>query len=347
MTQPLPPIYFYIPPSYFPQTLPKSADEPWQGFAMGIHAWTLQTYLRLQADGFSCQLVQEFPQRGIVILHRNALRACPNLKPGRDILLVCLKAELPPYPFAQLHVVQNPNETRTFPGSYFLPHWTQPGLIGRNSERGDRFESVAFFGHEVNLAPELKHPSWQEQLAALGLRWQPLINRNRWDKSEAINPQWHDYSVVDVVVAVRSFNHQQLQRHRHYRSKPATKLYNAWLAGVPAILGGESAYQAERQSPLDYLEVSSPDELLAALKHLRDNPSLREAMVRQGQARAREIHPTATTAQWRKFLTEIATPTYYRWRDRSQWSRQFSLGQSYLAFAANRVQDKLHAVRFR
>jgi hypothetical protein len=70
-------------------------------------------------------------------------------------------------------------------------------------------------------------------------------------------------------------------------------------------------------------------------------------MVRQGQARAREIHPTTTTARWRKFLVEIATPTYYRWRDRSQWSRQFSLGQSYLAFAANRVQDKLHAVRFR
>ncbi|NES04757.1 MAG: glycosyltransferase [Okeania sp. SIO2F4] len=36
-------------------------------------------------------------------------------------------------------------------GSYFIPHWSQPGLIPRNPKRGDGFENIVFFGREQNL----------------------------------------------------------------------------------------------------------------------------------------------------------------------------------------------------
>jgi hypothetical protein len=62
---------------------------------------------------------------------------------------------------------------------------------------------------------------------------------------------WHDYSDVDVVVAVRSFDHND----------PPSKFHNAWHAGVPAVLR-ESAYQANRKRDLDYLEVSSADDVM-------------------------------------------------------------------------------------
>ncbi len=345
MTNKLPPIYFYIPQGLWPDTMPKSADENWKGFGIGIYAWTLQTYLRLKADGFPCELVAELPREGIVLIHRNCLRAHNDqLKPGPKLLLICIKAEQRPYPYAQLHVVQNPLETMHLRNSYYLPHWTQPGLIQRHPARCDRFETIAFFGHENNIALEFYHPSWQQQLQALGLSWQPVINRNHWHDYSNLDNRWHDYSQIDAIVAVRSFEGHTGCLHGNYVSKPATKLYNAWLAGVPAILGCEAAYQAERYSPLDYVEVATPSALISALKRLKEEPNLRSAMVNNGRIRAKAITPSSTTKKWRYFLETIALPAYDRWCNQSHWSQQITLGQGYIGFQGNRVKDKLTKV---
>ncbi|HAX87073.1 MAG TPA: hypothetical protein DCY91_12640 [Cyanobacteria bacterium UBA11370] len=342
MSNNLPPIYFYIPQSYLPATIPANADENWQGFGLGIHAWTLQTYLRLKTDGFPCELVKKIPQEGIVLVHRNALRSHKNkLKPGKKLLLICLKADLNSYPYTQLHVVQNPLETQIIPQSYFIPHWTQPGLIKRDPARGDRFETIAFFGHQDNLASEFLKPSWQNALNTLGLHWQPIINRNPWHDYSKINNNWHDYSQIDGIVAVRSFERRNHNLNANYLNKPATKLYNAWLAGIPAILGCESAYQAERQSELDYLEVISFNETISALKRLRDNPVLRQAMIENGHIRAEAIQPSIITQRWRKFLIDIAIPAYDDWCKQPPLVQQIILGYNYLGFALKRIQDKL------
>lgn len=345
MAESLPPIYFYIPQRYWPRTMPTSADDNWKGFGIGIYAWTWQTYLRLKAEGFPCELVGELPAEGIVLVHRNSLRAHnDNLKPEPNILLICLKAELQPYPYAQLHIVQNPTENQILKNSYYIPHWTQPALIPRNPARGDRFENIAFFGHEVNIAPELVHSSWQKQLNALGLHWYPILNRNHWSDYSEISDRWNDYSEIDAVVAVRSFNRQQLYLSRNYISKPATKLYNAWLANVPAILGGESAYRAERNCSLDYLEVASPVDVISALERLRDNPALRQEMVKNGQVRAQAIQHSNITAKWCNFLEEIAVPAYYHWRTKPRWFQQAMLGRNYLSFNINRGQHKVRTI---
>ncbi|MGF1480784.1 MAG: glycosyltransferase [Cyanophyceae cyanobacterium] len=330
----LPPIYFYIPSSHWIETLP-AADDNWQGFGLGVYAWTLQTYLRLRAEGFPCTLVQEFPEEGIVLAHRNSLRSHPHFQPGRNLLLVCLKADVNSHPAALLHVVQNPL-ARAF-GGYYMPHWTQPGLIPRHPERGDRFENIAFFGHADNLVAELQHPAWFEQLHRLGLNWQAILNRNHWNDYHSINNCWNDYSTVDAVIAVRSF------KHRRYVNKPATKLYNAWLAGVPAILGCESAYRAERRSELDYLEVSSLEGLITALQRLRDDTALRRAMAKNGQVRAQAVQPSSMTARWRNFLTKVAVPTYYRWCSQPDWIQQLQLARCALAFNRERVQSKMRS----
>ena len=204
MLQNFPPTYFYIPKHFWPAYIPQNIEENWSGFGLGIYAWTLQTYLRLNADNFPCQLVDTPPTEGIILAHRNALQIHrPPLKPGPNLLLICLKAESLPCPYAQLHIVQNPVESLTLNHSYFLPHWPQPGLIPRNPARGDRIETVAFFGHANNLAPELKHPDWAKQLQEIRLQWRPVINTNRWDNHQTLNTRWNDYSQIDVVVAVR------------------------------------------------------------------------------------------------------------------------------------------------
>jgi hypothetical protein len=300
-----PPIYFYIPQRQWPKShLLADANAYWRWqnslrYGQGRYNWTLQTYLQLRDQEFACELVGTLPESGIILAHSDFFP--DNLKPNAQQLLVCLRADRNHHPYAQLHVIQNRQDAMTqwssslWPVAY-MPHWPQSGLIPRNQARGDRFETVAFFGQEGNLAPELKATTWAEQITSLGLNW-------------SITPfeRWHDYSDVDVVIAVRSFDHNP------YNQKPASKLYNCWHSGVPAILGPEAAYQAERQSDLDYVEVQTPTEALAALKQLRDDLALRQAIIHQGRRRAQETSPAALSAQWGSFLTQIAVPAYEQW----------------------------------
>ena len=336
MAEKLPPIYFYLPQGdlrYTPRyqllagNLPESADTYWEGFAYGVFCWTLQTYLRLKADDFPCELVRSMPVEGIVLSHKDCFP--DNLQPGPRLLIVCIQAERKRHPYAQLHVVQNSQDKMLrksmMPlwGTYYIPHWPQPGLIPRAPACGNRFENVAFFGNEENLAPELKEPSWYEQLNALGLSWR-VVTRNKWN----------DYSDADVSLAVRDFNGQA------YTLKPATKLYNAWHAGVPAVLGCDSAFRAERKSELDYLEVASLDDVILALKRLRDDKALRHAMIENGRIRAEETQLAKLVTMWRSFLIDKAVPAYAHWCTASDWNRRTFLINCYLATVPERLRSE-------
>jgi hypothetical protein len=193
--------------------------------------------------------------------------------------------------------------------------------------RGDRFTNAAFFGVLDSLAPELQAPSWAEKLSDLGLHWE-VVGHDRW----------HDYSEVDVIVAVRSF-----QVDRTFDLKPPSKLINAWHAGIPAILGRESAYQNERKSELDYIEIADADEAIAALNRLRNDRSLRLAMVENGKIRAKEMGNAQVTLQWRNFLTNVAVPAYYRWCNASVWQQQIFLKRRYLILKMNRIQRRFNS----
>ncbi len=335
MGEKLPPIYFYIPQSKWPPgNMPESPDAYWQWSLSidytpywGEYNWTLQTYLYLKADGFPCELTGTLPSEGIVVAHNDFL--LDVLQPGPRLLIVCIKADRRRrHPYAQLYLVQNPQEemlkqSLTLGKSYYIPHWPQSGLIPRSSERGDRFENVSYIGNELNLAPELREPSWQEQLKDIGLCWH-VANYDRWN----------DYSEVDAIVAVRSF------KHKEFTVKPALKLHNAWHGDVPAILGCETAYQAERKSKLDYIEVTSPADVILALKRLRDDKALRHAMVENGRVRARETQPAKITAQWRSFFTDVATPAYYRWCAALHWRQTFLMARD-LILKKNYMQNRL------
>ncbi|NOK71008.1 MAG: Glycosyltransferase involved in cell wall bisynthesis [Chloroflexi bacterium AL-N10] len=318
----LPPIYFYLPDADWRDDMPNAPDIYWEEFGRGIYCWTLQTYLYLKADGFPCELVKRIPDEGIVIAHRDSFSY--ELRPTKKVLMVCIKPDRNPHPYAQLHVVQNPQDAKNLKNSYFIPLWRQPGLIPRDSTRGDCFKNIAYFGINSNLASELKTSSWSKQLADLGLNWQ-IIPQNRW----------YDYNNIDVIVAVRSFQQQD------YTNKPATKLYNAWLAGVPAILGEESAFQAERKSQLDYIEVNCLNEIIKALKSLQEQPELYRAMIDNGQIRTQEILPEKVRKKWTAFFVNTAAPAYYNWCNLSDWERKAFLQTCYLKIKFNALKQHL------
>jgi hypothetical protein len=331
----IPSIYFYIPEQNCPSIgLPQKIDDYWQWIKTrklkypGVEFWTLQTYLHLKAANFPCELTGVIPDDGIVIVHRYSLP--DNLQPSSKVLLVCIRADTNIHPYSQLHIVQNPNQSQSrglsaLWTSYYLPHWPQMDLIPRDLTRGDRFENIFYLGDMANLAPELRESSWNQQIESLGLRFVAVGD----------TAEWNNYSEVDAVLAIRSFSQQK------YNHKPASKLYNAWKAGVPAILGCESAYQSERKSELDYLEATSVDDVLAALTRLRDDKELRKAIVTNGQIRIREVHPEVLLNRWNDFLLHKAVPAYYRWCKTPRWAQQaFLRSRRYLLLKADGLQRR-------
>jgi hypothetical protein len=325
------PIYFYLPKKDWHQSSALTIRDI--KFEKGQDVWLLQTYLHLKERGLPCQLVSTLPESGIVVIYRESLPF--NATPSPSAFWVCIKGDQNPLPYAHIHVVQNRAELEApalavqsvqedrylLPSQrFYIPLWSQPDIIPRDSSREDRFETIAYYGISYNLAPALRSPDWAKALADLGLCWH----------HEKQSDRWHDYREVDAILAVRSFNQGQL-----YPWKPPSKLFNAWGAGVPAILGVESAFQSEQRSSLDYLEVSSYTEALAAITRLRDDRALRRAMVAQGQQRLTEIMPDAIANRWKYFLTEVCQSAYAQWQTQPAWQKRLFFAKRYLATKAS------------
>jgi hypothetical protein len=308
-----PPVYFYISGNEaerinaIPSLRTMSAEDRHMLGSTGRtthHCWTSQTSIYLREAGFDCRVVNEFPEEGIVFA--SAADVGYTRRPGAKTLLVCMLGDgTASHFYAHCHVVQNREQLRWIREPYFIPHWPQPQMIPRDPGRGNRCENVFFFGDEPNLVAELRGDSFRRELEALGMNFR-LISPERW----------HDFSEADAVLAVRSFDDNLCH------NKPALKLVNAWRAGVPAVLGRESAYRAEREGPLDYLEVRSREEVIAALHRLRSDANLYQEMVANGLRRGQAFDPSAISRRWIEYITSVAEPRYHRWVQSPWLARQ-------------------------
>ncbi len=342
MTKNLPSIYFYLSQfEWFSQNVLSHLSNantylPFlnqQGISDGEYAWIVQTYLNLKAAGFPCEITGTMPQEGIVLVHHNSLSFF--LRPGPRLLLIYLKADKPPRPYAQLQVVQNSYEVEKLPNSYYMPHWPIPGLIPRDPARGDLFETIAYFGTGGNLTPELLDPSWEKTLSDMGLRWR-FKGRN----------EWNDFSDVDAILAVRGFNTVPQSWDKEQGAwKPPTKLFNAWLAGVPVLLGNEPAYRDQRQSELSYIEVNSLEETITQIKRLRDDKAFRCAIVENGREQVKQFGVKQTLEAWQMFFTDVAVPAYESWNRRSWLSQKSFILERYLGVKWDGVKRRIGSIK--
>jgi len=205
-----------------------------------------------------------------------------------------VRADRPAVHACDLAIAQNPLGLRR--NERFLPLWPQPGLRPRHAGRGVRLECLAYMGR-IGRAPE-----WfvdAEFLRAL---------RRRGVRFEIRSRGWGDYSTVDAVLATREDSPRMLS------TKPATKLYNGWLAGVPVLASAEPAYSDLRCGPLDLFEVSGPLDVLRAVDTLQADPCLYRAMVRNGFARGAAFEVEATRARWLDLIEREVVPSFLRER---------------------------------
>ncbi len=263
--------------------------------ATGLYGWILQTFLRLRSSGSPVRLDEAPPVSGTVVSHveyvERLLAEAPS--PG-ELFIVSPRMDRGPQLLADVEVVQNASSVG--PYQVFIPSWLQPGLIPRDPARGARVETVTFMGNRQSLHDDLASPAWPDLLSERGLFWDSrMVTFVRNDQLQS-GHRWNDFSSVDVVVALRPRSAWPAS------GKPASKLVNAWAAGVPAILGPEVPYRELRRSPLDYLEVESAADILTALERLRASPGLYAEMVTNGLERALEFQHDRLIAHWTDLL---------------------------------------------
>lgn len=275
------------------------------GVAATAQNMIYQPWFWLQEVGVSCDLVNNLPQEGIVIFISNTFSPHQVFPP--QLFYVDVLADTRLLPHTHFHLIQNKAKARWTPHSLFVPHWPQPSLIPRDPARGSRLEKISFFGDPDNLAPELQTPEWIGQLRReLGMFL---------DFKE--NKQWHDYSDTDVVLAIRDFS-----KSPHYH-KPATKLYNAWLAGVPFIGGRDSAYAVDGRPGIDYLVATSPEQVIHHLRQLKEDVALRQQLVTHGQESVTAFSREATVLQWKQLVEKTLPDLAEKWKKKTPLQQRF------------------------
>ncbi|WP_022834658.1 glycosyltransferase [Salisaeta longa] len=283
-------------------------------------AWLLQTCCWLTHFGYDARLAATLPAEGIVVLmpepeQQAAFQAQFQPARHRNILVATIRADVIGFrsPLGDADIVQNgrfADDRRTF----FVPHWPQPGLIPRDATRDVRIEHIVFKGGFGSLQKDFRSDAWYEALEARGLTFEIASA-----ETQGTIPRWHDYRTADLSLAVRP----DLGDGGLRCEKPASKLINAWHAGVPSLLGPEYAYRELRQSPLDYIEIETPRDALHAIDALRSDPVRYRAMVRHARRRARSFTPAAIAKRWAQVLYDDL-PRLARTRP-VQWTRAMPL----------------------
>ncbi len=272
----------------------------WQANATGLfpywgrYHWVLQTYLYLKDAGLPVQIVQHLPSQGVIVTHFDCVDY--GFRPSRDQTLVIMLVDREvAHPHAHLHVTHNPVQRLPYGMSHaYMPPWPQIGLIPRDPSRGDRFERVGYFGDALNLDPTLSEGSFRERVSALGLELcVPAPGR------------WHDFSSMDAIIALRKAG-----RDNAFLNKPSLKLFNAWLAGVPAILGHESAYRHAGRPGVGYIEATSADDLIRGLEKLQHEPATRQGIVRFGRQAVTDFEPARTVERWSRLIRDTIDPLH-------------------------------------
>ncbi len=274
-------------------------------------AWLLQTYFHLRNAGHEVTLSADLPTEGIVALlpEPEALTQFHHQyeRRHRSLFVLTIRADIFGFrsPLGDADIVQNgrfADERHTF----FVPHWPQPGLLPRDPARGSRIENIVFKGGYGSLEADYRSDTWTAFLADRGLTFQIASA-----ETEGAVPSWHDYRTADLNLAVRpAFGDGGLRCE-----KPASKLVNAWHAGVPSLLGPEYAYRELRQDALDYVEVASLNETMEAIDRLLGDRDRYRQMIEQAQKRARDFTPARIAERWAEVLYDripriVTTRTY-------------------------------------
>ncbi len=169
-------------------------------------------------------------------------------------------------------------------GQVWVPMLPQRGLHPRDRSRGDQLTTVALKGYSHNI------PAWIDD--DFGAELRSLGFTLRLDTE--LNNRWRDFSDVDVVLCA-----QDESTLEDDRRKPATKLINAWRAGVIPICGPYTAYEEIGNSGETMLVCDGTARgYLGALAVLRREPEVAARIRSHLPDQARRYAPDNVARLW-------------------------------------------------
>lgn len=268
-------------------------------YKRGDMSWCLQTYLFLSTrKNLSVICSNSLKRDCINIIHSDHLL---QLRGTSSYFVVCVRADYPMRIWAHYHLVQNKNQL-TFNTSY-IPHWVQPGLIKRDSERRE-ITRVGYAGQVIN-----------GNLAGGTSIWQKLFETHNIEFVTMTEDTWHDLSSIDALIGVRTFDKNP------HNTKPPTKLFNAWHAQIPFIGGYDSAFMQVGTPGKDYLLAQTPEEVIEAVVQLKKNPYLYLELIKNGSYKATEYNQETIAKCWEEILGNEILNRFKRWKARP-WIEQ-------------------------
>ena len=256
----------------------------------GDLCWTVQTWCRLRDMGVGGIEIATEPAQGRINLAKSKTLSRSGADP--QLFQVSIQADYPRILWAQFHIQQNADLVCEDGALQYL--WSQAGILARDSGR-EGVQRVGFLGKlDGNLAASADE--WSALMEARGLEF------------VAREPErWHDFSDIDIAIGLRSFG-----QSRHSR-KPANKLINAWLAGVPFIGGSDSAFAQIGTAGIDHLLAHSAEEAVSQVDRLCSNPQLYRELVEAGKRKADRFSNPRIASSWVGLLEGPIAARYRQW----------------------------------
>jgi hypothetical protein len=184
-----------------------------------------------------------------------------------------------------------------------IPPFSQRGLIARNPSRGDSISCVCLKSNPESAPEQLLDSDMRNRLAVLGIELDVDAPR----KVDGADQRWHDFSEVDVAICARRDAQSSI-------FKPATKLLNAWAAGVIPLAAREPAYMEIGTDRHDVIFFDDIEEIPGILKELQSDPELRQRL-RAGVAEAAAAQlgvDELVDVWWEQLSCYRANPSWWR-----------------------------------
>lgn len=270
-------------------------------FNSGPECWILQTYIRLSRLGLTAQLSNHCVPSAVNICFNSELR---NGLRCENCFIIGVRADYPSVKKADLQIVQN--KAQIGEDSFWLPLWPQSGILKRSRlGKPHHVRRVAYFGRNVNHYTRILREAsgwFKVRQAVLN-----ACNDLQLELVERTSGDWNDFSDIDVAVGIRSFG------RRGYDTKPASKLINAWLAGVPFVGGADSAFLQIGSPGFDYLRVTSAEELAMSLERLKSEPDFYNSIVDRGKVMSAPYDHEQIGQLWLGLLKGEVLARYSEW----------------------------------
>ncbi|MFO1104509.1 MAG: glycosyltransferase [Amaricoccus sp.] len=300
----------------------------------GFACWILQTYVLMRQAGLDPTLSTLPRPDAVNVVHPFFFGLRHR---GLAYILACRADAHEPWA-ANFWLDQN-GARGEGPRHAAVPHWPQPGLMPRDPRRGTRIETLVFKGEEINFDSRFRDPAFLAALGELGVTLRlDVFGPGRAGPLSGPVFDWHDYTSADLVLAARNMTPADAA------GKPASKLVNAWLAGVPALLGPEPAFRELRRSELDYAEIRTPADVLAAVHRLKAEPDRYRAMIETGRRRAADFTVARTLDRWLAILNGPVRADFERWQARGPLGKALRVGPDILR---DRLAKRAHLAEIR